>query len=860
MIKDTQNIVIKSADDFVTNLDTVDQKSNYFRKVRGIRNLGANYVAQRDFGTIHRIVTANYPACVVSGIATIHREFTFHDNLTGYDHEILICIDTTNSRVRIFVDTSGTDAGTWLELTRTFTAKVNSPGGATLGTITIDTILENGVSLTLTTDLIKGFIVYNTTRSNSAFIISNTALTITANNYFGATGLGWQDDDNLIFFATAGHFKAYLDDATAFTTTLLGATPHFEFNPIGEQRKVNVYYGNSNDTPTMQKPVQIMNRPARNYFQYTTPYYETIGARWDMEAMGGGLTPSFTEIGTISTPIVVADGVQTISVTDQNASDIIMQITVLISPTGTPTTEYKNLNIYITLLYADYEESDPVAKIHAKMFVTDATNYLIVTPKIDFSKLNKEITGIRLYGEYATKAEVESGAYLTRDAGANYKDISEITIRGSSFGSWTKTSTDGMYIYSLALTIDYTSVDVSSANNSILDNLRHAISTSRTIKKPRFGTTTTRSENPLSIIDADDRTLLYSTLDGDGTVEDDNFAEAGADNTGSLLKANLLGSLAMRAFANQNNQIHVFRQASREIVNPQNGYQDIRKCDFYASRSVVSSPLGLVWCGYSSIYFVPMGDVSEYPINLGWQNLYDGTLKIDDGSVPYITDTYRSAIIAGWDQTFREFWFHCQVNKDAVDGGGSEYLCFRYSPDYKRWTIRQLNIGTNASYPPIVAFSQRSDGTMSIIYTKGVLKYPNRDASKFQYSDSVISSGASVGNGIPTSFKLIIGEIADKIKQNVLLNILPDYKGSSISTTGRLQINLYANKEATAYDTQYFPVDTPEDSVRMLEERDNISELAVEVLIPTADLVDVKDLDISSLYLGLLKKLRLGNS
>jgi hypothetical protein len=356
-----------------------------------------------------------------------------------------------------------------------------------------------------------------------------------------------------------------------------------------------------------------------------------------------------------------------------------------------------------------------------------------------------------------------------------------------------------------------------------------------------------------------DRTLLYSTLDGDGVVEDDNFAEAGVDVNGAMLRANLLGSLPMRAFTNQGGQIHIFRQASREIIDPQTGYQDARKCDFYASRSVVASPLGLAWAGYSGIYFVPIGDVSEYPINLGWQNLYDGTLKIDDGSLPYISDAYRSAIIGGWDQTFREFWFHCKVNIDIADivGGVTfEYLCFRYSPDNKRWTIRQLNIGTNA---PVVAFSQRSDGSMSIIYSVGVLQYPNRDATKFQYSDGVVSAGTPVGSGIPTKFKIIVGEIADKISQNVLLNILPDYKGSSITGAGRLQVNLYANKETTPYDTQYFPVDIKEDEVRFLEERDNVSELAVEVLIPSADLADVKDLDISSIYLGLVKKIRLGN-
>ena len=949
MLKNVQNMVIRSADDFVTNLDSVDQKSNYFRDVRGIRNLGVGFIAQRDFGTIHRIATANYPACVVAGTATIHREFAFHDNQTGLDHEILVCIDTTNSRVRIFVDTSGYDTGTWYELTRVINAVVNATPSTTTKVVVLKTVTENGTALTLAQDDLIGYIVYNVTRQNSAYVTdSETTPSMEGDNYFGSDGLAWQANDVLIFFRTAGHFKAYLENSQAFTTTLLGITPHFEFNPISGTRKVNVYYGSSNDTPSMRNPVQIMIRPAKNFFGTTGgTYLATVPARWDMEALGGGLIPSYLEIGTLASQLVKATGAVTKNIVDQNSNDIIGTITAQVTENGTSSGDPVTINVYITVVYSDYEESDPILKIYSKINGTTLGGYLGIIPKINFSKLGKEITALRLYGQSSTWAEVQSGAYVTNNVDSNYKLFQEVRIGEQSafdtttynvndvtIDSWGNNhyvagdiltlvggtgdatvkvvsdppgfdllllahGTSGYTVQTYATTggtgtgatvkvtrvsgsnttpldiwnldsisqflfvldsagiqIDFAALlfgNIALGNRSIKDVLQHQISTSRSIKKPRFGVTTTRAENPMSVIDLDDKTLGYSIVDGYGVVEDDNFAEAGADSTGALLRANLLDSLPIKKIISQNSLVHVFHEDSREVVDPQSGFQTLRECDFTAPRSVLSSPDGLVWCGYGNIYFVPIGDMTEIPINMSWENLYNGTLKIDDGVTPYITDDYRSAIISGYDQTFGEFWFHCQVNKHD---SGSEYLCFRYSPDNKRWTVRQLNIG--ASYSPIVGFSQRSDGTTTITYATGVLRYPYMEG-QYQYTDDIPSTGASTGKGIPTTFKMVVGEIADKINQNVLYNILPDYKGSSISGTGRLQVNLYANKETTPYDTQYFPVDVKEDEIRLLEDRDNISELAVEVLIPSADLADVKELDVSSIYLGLLKKIRTGN-
>jgi hypothetical protein len=958
MAQDIQNIEIKTADDFVTNLDSVDQKSNYFRKVRGIRNLGVEFVAQRDFGAIHRLAAANYPAPVVAGIASIHRIHTFHDSQTGYDHEIVVLIDTTNNRVRIYVDTSTDSSGTWLELTRTFIAKVNGTPSTTTKTVNIDTLLENGASVTLSSSEIIGFIVFNVTRTSSAFLTANGATSLTADNYFGSDGLAWQDNDDLIFFRTAGHFKAYLGNTQAFTTGLLSTAPHFEFNPIPSQRKVNVYYGSAEDHIYMSNPVQIEKRDQRVFFGTTGgTYLVTIPARWDMEALGGGLIPSYVEVGSITSPIIGATGQTSTNIIDQNSGDIVGQMLSQVIQNGTPTDDYYGTNVYATFVYSDYQESDPFYKVYSKVFVTDSTSWLALTPKIDFSKLCKEITAIRFYGEYATKTEVESHADVLKDSDVNYKLFREVRIGvasaiagsttysvGNVNGAWLTISPQGGYhvgdvctlvggsgdatvivtkvdtlfgaqitYYSLSnpgtsgystgsyavtggngtgLVVVVTSVvahnstptdnwslvstspypfqmsyvsanfglidglAINLGNKSLEDTLQHEKSTNRTIKRPRFGISTVRSENPISVIDTDDRTLAYSTIDGYGVVEDDNFAEAGADNTGTLLKANLFGILPIKSIINLNNQIHVFRQSLREIIDTQSGYQGSRQCDFYANRSVVSSPFGIAWAGYSGIYFIPTGDLSEFLINQGWQNLFDGTLKIDDGSVSYITDQYRSAIVSGYDPTFREFWFHCQVNKDAADGGGSEYLCFRFSPENKRWTVRQLNIG--ASYSPVVAFSQRSDATMSIVYATGILKYPNR-LGTYQYTDDTPSTGASTGKGIPTEFKLIVGEIADKYSQSVPVSILPDYRGSSISGAGRLQINLYANKETTPYDTQYFPVDIKEDEIRFTEERDNVSEFMIEVLIPSSDLADVANLDISTLYIGLIRQLRGGN-
>jgi hypothetical protein len=889
-MNDIQHIQIKQFGDIVTNVSEKHQSSNTLRKMRGWRNTQLDGVLQRDSGTLNE-----YSSAVLSTLkGSIYRIFPFWNKTTNAEHYILFTIDPIsdgNDRFRIYVDTSTNKSGTFEELSRKITASVSSTPSTTTNQVQIVSIQEDGVSLgTPASSFFNGFICYNATRGTATYVTAfdYTTQKITGLNYFGSDGLSWQAGDSLIFFRTEAFYKAYRENTSSFTITQLGTTPHLRFNESMSQRKVTCYIGNSDESPTMQRPFQIMYRDARNYFPYTaTPLYElTIPARWDIEAIGGGFAINYSVSNTLTaTTSDVSDTV--ISVYDQFSTDLFMKIKLWcvgldegISPSDTTIVAKYG---YMTLIYSDYQESDPIYR-YQTIGSTVSTHFYKPSPRAEIwvnpASINKEITGVRFYVMEVSIAE-SNATLAAKDVAKNYHLVKEVLFRGfydttpswySIGGNWAIDHTTYPE-YSLHLNNNngQNGIDISgddmyvtlnwTKNPSINDELRHAIITDRVIQKPKFGITMMNSENAIAAILSDDRTILYSTLDGDGVVEDDNFTIAGTDIDGNSLSANLLGSLPVLGMLNNDNFIDVFRQSEKERVDGQGGNHGIEDCDFYSQNSLVSSPEGLFWTGKSNIYFIPIGNSSIYEIGNNIKNLFDGTLKNVPTSptapVSYVSDSARQAIVGGWDEFYKEYWFHIQVVMDGTLANTTEYLCYRYSPTLKRMTVRQLAIGLNAgAYAPVLQFFNHEDGSLGILYGGGVLKYPNLSGT-YQYTDDVPQGGASTGNGIPTSFYLNLGEISDKFEQNSIISVLMDSIGSSISGTGQAQIDFYANGETTAFDTQYFGVDIPQDWDRKIRKRGKIGELAIKVSLPYP--ADIKKYDISTIYLGMVKRMRLGN-
>jgi len=121
---------------------------------------------------------AAYTSGGVCGVPiTIIYGTTLIDSSTGYEHEIIVGVDSS-SATRIFIDTSSNYAGTWLELTEKMTGTVDDASIAVgdVAVIVSATMTENGNTLDLTDavrfpdDYFKGWIVYNSTRTNYAYV------------------------------------------------------------------------------------------------------------------------------------------------------------------------------------------------------------------------------------------------------------------------------------------------------------------------------------------------------------------------------------------------------------------------------------------------------------------------------------------------------------------------------------------------------------------------------------------------------------------------------------------------------------------------------------------------------------------
>jgi len=217
---------------------------------------------------------------------------------------------------------NGTRTITFVDINSFTVALVTTQTYTTGGTVASPTVQHVDLTLQAGSCSANGFqywIAYNATRSNVAFVVSNTIsdpshILMVSDVTLGSGGLAWQTGDTVtLYHHTAAKY--------AFTAAG-GAYPHVEHLLLEQLAKQNIYYGTAaseDATPTMYTPVQVLKKTAaRNYFAYTGPNYRrTLPIDWYLERGGGGLIGDFTETGSVSSPIGVlgtwATGTGTVS-------------------------------------------------------------------------------------------------------------------------------------------------------------------------------------------------------------------------------------------------------------------------------------------------------------------------------------------------------------------------------------------------------------------------------------------------------------------------------------------------------------------------------------------------------------------
>lgn len=250
---ETSVVVVDEISDFITNIQPADLRSNFAIRTRGFRHVRAGIIGERDWGTRQRY--ANYPSALLSHIDA----YLLYIPEDIKEYLVLVGLDSANN-MRIFVD-DGTANGNWTELSRKLSAKINDGSiAATDVTITVDTLKDIlSTTIAVATNEFLYYICVNQTgvrAGQAVLILSNTSraadggtFTITGEIYLGSSGLGWLNSDVLFLYNMTGIYDGY-----NFSN---GTNPHIRWLETPEQRKVNLYYGNSSSPSVTQNPLQI---------------------------------------------------------------------------------------------------------------------------------------------------------------------------------------------------------------------------------------------------------------------------------------------------------------------------------------------------------------------------------------------------------------------------------------------------------------------------------------------------------------------------------------------------------------------------------------------------------------------------
>lgn len=568
------------------------------------------------------------------------------------------------------------------------------------------------------------------------------------------------------------------------------------------------------------------------------------------------LLPNFLQLGTASFPLTNGE-----TRDDQDLGEGI-RLKVVISE-DTVTGKELWARMYITALYADgtgtaiYMESDPIAQIFAAANINKFAR-IALTFKLDLALVNKNLIGFNCYIGYNDEITLPAIQWIE-----NPEDyILAATVKASSAG-WVVDSTK-QFSHTIAVDLfSYVLVTGSGTfgQPSIDASLARPIRLNRTYKRPRYISKASRTQGSTVVIDMDDRTLLCSLYDGAGTHEDENFSDITTDNDANRQKINLIGRGELMGLSLMNDNVIALRTSEVEIYDLQSGTQRIIGADVLSKKSILSlqTPHGLIWAGGSGIYFMPADGSQVILLNKSWQNFYNGDLKLVDNVTSFVTSAYRAAVLTGFDDFYQEVWCQLKCNKE---GGGTEYLQFRYSFQTHIWTVRELNIGTAA---PAVFFSSTPvDKTFVIGYSAGILKYPNQNGL-FRYQDDCTVNGSAepytlttASKGIPTKMLLNIGSLYSLDPNAVIWSVIAD-----AVTDGEVgsawYMKFYANRITTNFSSKTFPVGA-KPIERRLPARGEIEVLRVEIGLDTSNQLNMRQLDLSTIVLNFIMQPRIGTA
>lgn len=877
--KDIEFLDVNAADQWVTNYDVPDLPDNFILEGRGVRPQESK-VLLRDFGSKHRY--ANYPS--KPSAITIINGFTFFDVATGAEKEIVFGLDTSNYP-HVYVNDSSLSsanpgtANDWIELTRVFTANINGNPGAASKTANINTGKDSlqAAYTFATDDELNGFIAWRVSATANlnkfAYITDSNATSVTSDVILGSTGLAWADGDKIVLirdngwmdqlFATTGTNPPTAASINVDLDAELLAGPHIRWNPVEAQKKVNLYWGSSATIPVMRTPLRLERKSARNYFYIAagTPLL-SVPSNWYLEKGGGGLCPYHGTKGTVKTPIDTGTPTSDVAAIEDKTGNVFLRLSYTITE-DVSTVNPVGMRVIMTLVYDNYQESDPVYRWYLRSSGGNSPRLNIDSLKVCFARMNKSITGVRFYAATATQATIDVG---WTDSDAEYGFVLSFSFIADEW-SWNDggiQAYDATVYWALDSTSEYCYALSCAAHigSGLLRNtslsLGHTSDTSRAYQTPRYACRVARSQGALSVIDGNDGTLYLSTYDGYGVNGDDNFIDVTVDNSANRTKIFLNGLGELMGLAVMNDVIYAFRRREYETYDLQSGVQKILPCDFASKRSLVSTTRGLFWAGDSGIYWLPSAGGEAIPITQTFGNWYNGTLMIDNGtgSSPYLTKAFREAIIGGFDPTFQEVWFHTEANEDTEFGGSTEFLCLRYNVKTERWLPpRELAIAAAVKY-----FSQNITDTngshFTIGYASGLLRYPLKSSSSYLYKDGVSTTDTG-GTAITTRLTINVGSIYGLVQNAVLGALWIDQIADvSAGVNAMFHVELFANNETIAFETKKQAASW-RTITRMLPPRGQLERLKVRLSLPAASTIN--RWEVSKLSLGLKRQLRIGN-
>jgi hypothetical protein len=293
-----------------------------------------------------------------------------------------------------------------------------------------------------------------------------------------------------------------------------------------------------------------------------------------------------------------------------------------------------------------------------------------------------------------------------------------------------------------------------------------------------------------------------------------------------------------------NSNIYVFRSSELEIVDLYSGINQIVPIDFLGDKTIIKTPIGILFGGISHIYIVPSDGSAIKPFNEQWANLYNGDL-LNDFDKQYVTSVYRQAMNIGYDENYNEIWFQIKVNADSGIND-TEYLMFRYSIISNKWNaVRKLNIGNL----PVKYFANSKENYFNLGFEDGILLYPNREGN-YSYEDNVLlASPYTQGTGIETSVTINLGKLYSLATNSVLYDIFIDFNAVG-DVNSKFKVAFYYNDIETPFETMNFLINKKMSFPRKLKQRGQINKCKIKIYIDDADLTKIKLFELRKIQIG----------